>query len=219
MGMHRCVQDSGVSLLRILNALIVISGILLIVLVFALAKTPTWITGWGFIVLGIVTIVIGLTGLFVKPRKSYGMFAVHAILLPIGCVGLFATAMVTFADTSKMAARLNGTGHYHISRNQARSLAWFMIAVCALEAVAFVLACMVYSCQRAPLPVDKIDPATGRRFKHLPPKRGWVPWKGRDNEERQQSKAQILGDQMRAKYSDAPDPAKDVELGRSPYAL
>lgn len=53
------------------------AGILLIVLVFALAKTPTWITGWGFIVLGIVTIVIGITGLFTKPRKSYGMFAVH----------------------------------------------------------------------------------------------------------------------------------------------
>lgn len=87
------------------------------------------------------------------------------------------------------------------------------------QAVAFVFACMVYSCQRAPLPVDEIDPATGRRFKHLPPKRGWVPWKRGEDEERQQSRATILGDQIRAKYSDAPDPAKDVELGRSPYAL
>jgi hypothetical protein len=65
------------------------AGILLIVLVFALAKTPTWITGWGIIVLGILTILIGLTGLFTKPSKSYGLFCVHVsgplfLLEPLG---------------------------------------------------------------------------------------------------------------------------------------
>lgn len=219
MGAQRCVQDFGITILRIINTLLIISGILLIVLVFALAKTPTWITGWGFIILGILTILIGLTGLFTKPSKSYGLFCVHVILLPIGAIALFATAMVTFSDTVKMQGRLNGTGHFHISENQTRSLAWFMVAVVCLEAVALIFACMVYSCKRAPLPVDEIDPATGRRFKHLPPKRGWNPFKRLEDEEKEQSKAQILGEQIRARYSDNAEPAKDVELGRSPYAL
>jgi hypothetical protein len=57
----------------------------------------------------------------------------QVILLPVGAIALFATAMVTFSDTVKMQGRLNGTGHFHISENQTRSLAWFMVAVVCLE--------------------------------------------------------------------------------------
>ncbi|GBG71574.1 hypothetical protein CBR_g8990 [Chara braunii] len=92
-------------LARVLNLLVVAGGAAAIVMVFVLEHKPRSAVAFGFIGLGIVAIISGITGVCAASRTS--CFICHLLLALLSAAGLATSALCIFLRMDEVTTRVH----------------------------------------------------------------------------------------------------------------
>jgi len=190
------VADCCVGFLRFMNIIVILGGLLEIVLMFVLEGNPSFPAGWGFIVVGILTVVSGLFG--VMSNGTWGCLGCQLFFLLISTAGLATAFLVIFVAENNVLQNLShGT---NVNRHD------ILLAVAAICAVLFCLnifiilfSCFMQNCGFADYyeDLDGNPMSTARTTRQqVQDERASV----RRKEKLESSNAHQLAEKMKAKY-------------------
>lgn len=130
--------------LRLLNWILVTAAAVSVVLIFVIKSKPTFPYGWGFIGLGVVTIVAGLFG--AVSTGQIGCFGCHMMCTLLSSAGLCGSFVVMYFKLNTVLDQIE----YDLPRLDAKKLlravgALYFIMF-AMQLVIIVLAWLIEAC-------------------------------------------------------------------------
>lgn len=138
------VADCSTGFLRFLNIILLLGAVAEIVLVFVMEGNPSFPAGWGFIVVGLVTVASGLCG--VVSKGNWGCLGLHLFFTLLSTAGLATSFLVIFVAENKV---IRSVGHGNSGINK-HDLLLVIAAICAalfcLQIIMIVLYCCVQNC-------------------------------------------------------------------------
>lgn len=123
---------------------IVVGGAALIVIDFVLEEDPSFPAGWGFIALGVVTMVSGVFGAISSGQG--GCFGCHIFCLAFSSSGLCAGFVIILLRGHSVLADMNPKfGHFRSKQMLRVEGAICFILLCS-QGVVLLLACLIHNC-------------------------------------------------------------------------
>ena len=150
--------------LRVVNLIVLAGAVATIVIMFVVSPSPSFPAGWGFILLGIVTIISAIFGTISSGQG--GCFTTHLFFLFLSSIGLAAGCVLMLL---KLRIVLNAV-HNKLSYSDGRQLlrvegALYFILFCS-QIVILMLACLIQTCGFVDYyeDLEAITPANARKL-------------------------------------------------------
>lgn len=183
---------------RFINMLVVAGAITSVVIMFVMQRNPSG-TGWGFVILGGVTFVSGIFGIFSTGQGC--CFSLHLFLLMISCAGLAVSFLLIFLSQTQVLDSLNNKLSLPDATQLLRVEGAIFAVLFALQLIIILLGCCVQACGCLDYYEEKevnASPANAKRLAKQHAKEEAEAEKRRAKVEA--SSAHSLAEKMKAKY-------------------
>ncbi|CAI5458861.1 unnamed protein product [Closterium sp. Yama58-4] len=138
------ISEMSKSFLRFVNIVIVLGAISTIALQFVIRSSPT-LTGWAFILLGILVIISGLFGTISSGQA--GCFNCHMFCLAVSSAGLCASFLCTFLLFNNTVDAVDPTMSTEaVGEQYVRIVGALYFVLFAAQMVVLLLATMIHVC-------------------------------------------------------------------------
>eukprot|EP00475_Leptophrys_vorax_P033821 TRINITY_DN53778_c0_g1_i2.p1 TRINITY_DN53778_c0_g1~~TRINITY_DN53778_c0_g1_i2.p1 ORF type:complete len:291 (-),score=-14.49 TRINITY_DN53778_c0_g1_i2:699-1571(-) len=154
------VVDVASHFFRMLNLVVLVGGIASIVVIFVIRPVPL-ISGWGFILLGVLTVVTGLLGA-VSGGRSGCCFDCHMFGVFVSLVGLIASVCVIFLRLDAIVGNLKPTVDASKAAQLVRTEGAVYFVLFVTQLIALMLAAVVQCCGTPEADDDYNGKVTGR---------------------------------------------------------
>ncbi|GJP30419.1 hypothetical protein CLOM_g1385 [Closterium sp. NIES-68] len=156
-----CFANCFVFILTVLHIIVLAGSIASVALIFVIRPNPTFPAGWGFIIVGAITFLSGVFGVFFSGR--FGCCGIHLLLHALSIAGTCATGIIAVAKPDTLVGDMQPT----IALDKAHDLmiveGGIMLALFTLQLLLMILTCCAQSCGCLDGGYEELDSASAAK--------------------------------------------------------
>ncbi|CAI5458608.1 unnamed protein product [Closterium sp. Yama58-4] len=156
-----CFANCFIFILTVLHIIVLAGSIAAVALIFVIRPNPTFPAGWGFIIVGAVTFLAAVFGVFFSGR--FGCCGIHLLLHALSIAGTCATGIIAVVKPDTLVGDMQAT----IDLDKAHDLVivegGIMLALFMLQLVLIILMCCAQSCGCLDVGYEELDSASNAK--------------------------------------------------------